>query len=91
MKNSKEILFKDEYGKYIFKKDNVIFAKGGDGTLLRAINMFRDMKLPFFGIAGGTENFLMNDNEEINHDAKYKKFKLIKVKVFYYTPNMLGN
>ncbi len=57
-------------------------VKGGDGTLLTAINDYYDLKLPFFGVAGGTVNFLMNDEAEIdddNHTILY--CNLIKVQV----------
>ncbi|MDP2736251.1 MAG: NAD(+)/NADH kinase [bacterium] len=33
---------------------------GGDGTLLRAISLFRKYNKPFFGINRGTSGFLLN-------------------------------
>lgn len=75
----------DEYdkNKYIHNKENYIEAKGGDGTLIRAIHKFDHLNKPFFGIAAGTENFMMNDEEEINHEtAEIVEFNLLKVQVF---------
>lgn len=69
--------------KYILETDDYIIAKGGDGTLLRAIAMHRDKNKPFLGVAGGTENFLMNKTDVISEDAEYKKFHLIKATVTY--------
>lgn len=78
-------IWKDKYDpkKFILETDTHIIAKGGDGTLLRAINMHRDKNKPFLGIAGGTENFLMNKDGNISEDAEHKKFHLIKVNVTY--------
>jgi len=69
--------------KYIAIEKDYIVARGGDGTLLKAINMHRDKGLPFVGFAGGTLNFLMNEGLKIRSEAKYKSFNLIKVKVTY--------
>jgi len=78
------LFIKDEYDdkKFIDARGDIILAKGGDGTLLRAINKFRHLNKPFYGIGAGTENFLMNNTTEacsISKNAKYKKFTLIKV------------
>jgi len=66
-----------------------IEVTGGDGTLLRAINMFRHLNLPFYGIAGGTMNFLLNPSEEkeVSPESTFKSFKLLKVDVIHNTPN----
>jgi len=77
-------LFRDNYGKSIIEHSSYIEANGGDGTLLRAINLFKDKGKKFFGVAGGTKNFLMNPEKRIQENAKVKKFKLIKVKVEFY-------
>lgn len=78
---------KDEYdkNKYINANESIIIAQGGDGTMLKAINKFRHLNKPFYGIGVGTENFLMNpaSDTDICETAKYKKFNLIKVKVYY--------
>jgi len=82
----KEVLFTDKYDsqKEIYIENSIIFAKGGDGTLLRAIAHYKHLNLPFYGIAKGTVNFLMNDFKKINISlAKVKTFNLIKVKVLY--------
>ena len=84
--NIKEDIWVDKYDdkKYIREEDDIIEARGGDGTLLKAIKMHRDKGKPFFGIAGGTENFLMNKEDYVvKSHATYKEFHLIKVKVTY--------
>ena len=60
---------------------DLVRCKGGDGTLLKAINAFRHLHKPFFGIAAGSENFLMNTEDSIVTGSKYKKFRLLRVKV----------
>lgn len=53
-----------------FKDENpeLIVAIGGDGTFISAIKKYLDLDLPFYGIANGTLNFLMNFHqyEDIN-------------------------
>jgi len=58
-----KLLYTDAYDfrKTIHEDTDAIYVKGGDGTLLTAINKFAHLGLPFFGIAGGTLNFLMNN------------------------------
>lgn len=82
--NKGKVLYTDKYdtNKYIVENDNFISAFGGDGTLLRAINLFKDKGKPFFGVARGTVSFLMN-KEQKPIDVKTKTFNLIKVKVKY--------
>ena len=96
--NSEKLFIQDKYdkNKYIDAKGDYVIAQGGDGTMLTAINKFRHLNKPFFGIGAGTLNFLMNkpnSNSEYNifKNAKYKTFNLIKVKVAYEKPNILGN
>ena len=77
--------YTDKYDKdkYIRVYENVIIAKGGDGTLLRAINMYRHLNLPFWGVNAGTIGFLMNTkepNKKLGKDIVKFKFNLIKVK-----------
>lgn len=78
-------IYIDEFddNKFIQETETHIIAKGGDGTLLKAIKMHKDKSKPFFGIGAGTLNFLMNSEHKISPTAKYKKFNLIKVKVYY--------
>jgi NAD+ kinase len=56
---------------------------GGDGTLLRAISLFRKYNKPFFGINRGTSGFLLNQIGSIEELAKvflsFSKCKLIKL------------
>lgn len=75
----------DEYdkNKYIEELENIIIAKGGDGTLIKAIHRFGNLDKPFFGIAAGTENFLMNSEEKVSMNAKLQGLFLIKVTVTY--------
>ena len=76
----------DDYdkNKYIEDIGDYIIAKGGDGTLIRAIHMFDHSNKPFFGIAAGTANFMMNDESKINLlSGTTLKFNLIKVEVHY--------
>lgn len=69
--------------KYIEVLHNKIVCYGGDGTLLKAIAKYRHLNLPFFGIAAGTINFLMNRESEILYLATTQKFSLLKVEVTY--------
>jgi len=78
----------DDYdsNKYIKRFDNVVIAKGGDGTLLTAIKEFGDLGLPFWGINAGTVGFLMNENRiDCSNVDKIitKEFSRIKVEVTY--------
>jgi len=76
----------DKYdkNKYIKRYENVIIAKGGDGTLLKAINRFAEENLPFYGINAGTVGFLMNEKDILHYDnIETITFKRIKVKVTY--------
>jgi len=78
------ILYTDKYdnNKIIYIKNDIIFAVGGDGTLLKAIQKFKNLKLPFFGIAAGTENFLMNSSNIIDkNNCIVKEFQLIRAKI----------
>lgn len=76
------LLFQDNYdnAKRIELMDGYIRATGGDGTLLKAMHLFHDYDLPFFGYAKGTVNFLMNDYHEPLF-ASYAEFPLMLVKI----------
>jgi len=56
---------------------------GGDGTLLRAISLFRKYNKPFFGINRGTSGFLLNQIDSAEELAKvflnFSACKLIKL------------
>lgn len=75
----------DEYdkSKYIKEFDNYIEVNGGDGTLIRAIHMHANKNKPFFGIANGTVNFLLNQESHITEKVNVQKFYLIKGSVTY--------
>jgi len=85
LKKDKNILYIDKYdkNKKIIEKDDYICVIGGDGTLLKAINLFKDKNKPFFGIAAGTVNFLMNSEDYPTKNHIIKTFNLIKVKITY--------
>jgi len=90
---SKSLYIQDKYdnNKFIDAQGDWIIAQGGDGTMLKAINKFRHLNKPFFGIGAGTLNFLMNTDTTAFDNAKHKKFSLIKVIVTFEKPNKLGN
>ena len=75
--------------KYILEKDEYIEACGGDGTLIRAIHMHAEKNKPFFGVAAGTLNFLMNNEKEILDSAVIKKLQLLNIEVDYLNDNIL--
>ena len=79
------ILFRDSYDKekYIEDCGDYIKAVGGDGTLLRAINLYSELKKPFFGVAKGTVNFLMNKRDIVDGYTHFQKLNLIKIRVEY--------
>jgi len=76
----KNLFIQDKYDKdkYIDARGDVIFAKGGDGTLLKAIASFKDLNKPFFGIGSGTVNFLMNKSSKVKKKAITVELHLIK-------------
>jgi len=58
---------KDKYPDMIKEKDpDIIIVSGGDGALLHAIQDYNYLNIPFFGIANGTKNFLMNKCENFS-------------------------
>lgn len=77
-----KLLYTDKYdsNKTIREFDMMVTAQGGDGTLLTAINKFRHLSKPFYGLAAGTVNFLMNNGPMIS-TATTLKFNLLKVEV----------
>jgi NAD kinase len=83
------LLLTDKYdkNKTIVETDKFIIAKGGDGTLLRAIYDFADLGKPFFGSAAGTVNFLMNKEDAPIEGAVIKDLRRIKVIIEYTKDN----
>ena len=75
--------------KYIQEKETYIEAKGGDGTLIRAIHTHSDKGKPFFGIAAGSLNFLMNNESTISETATIKKLQLLNIEVQYLDGDIL--
>lgn len=57
-------LISHKYPKFIDETSpDLILLTGGDGALLHAIQKHNHLHVPFFGIASGTLNFLMNRTE----------------------------
>ncbi len=79
-----EDTYKDIYdsNKYIRVYENVIIAKGGDGTLIKAIHKYKHLKLPFYGLSAGTVGFLMNDNISLQN-ITIIDLDLIKAEITY--------
>ncbi len=59
------------------RKPELILIAGGDGAMMHAIKRYHHLNIPFFGIAKGTFNFLMND---IRDEEKFLK-KLLDGKI----------
>ena len=85
-----EDTYRDEYdtSKYIRVYENMIVAKGGDGTLIKAVHMYRHLNKPFYGLAGGTIGFMMN---KVVPTASYNpvrvRLNLLNVNVEYNNKN----
>lgn len=81
-------IFKNKWPETLKEKNpEVIIVSGGDGGMLHAIQDYADYNVPFFGIAAGTLNFLMNNIDiiedpvqMINH-TDWIETSLVKVKV----------
>lgn len=78
-----KLLYVDPYDKRkrITEYPELIHVIGGDGTLLTAINEFYDLKKPFYGIAGGTVNFLMNEKGSAVEDPTIMTMPIMKAVV----------
>ena len=79
------VLYIDKYDsrKQIVEKNTYIRVDGGDGTLLTAIHDFAHLNKPFYGVAGGTKNFLMNECPIKAPTAIVVKFNLLKVTIHF--------
>ena len=64
---------KSKYDSVPAKKADVIVVVGGDGTMLRAMHDYRDLKAPLFGVNQGTLGFLLN-----HHDRRANLIKRIE-------------
>lgn len=66
-------------------KADLFVAAGGDGTLLRAISLFRKYGKPFFGINRGASGFLLNQidggQELARIMKKFSSCKLLKLRL----------
>ena len=70
--------------KYIKVFEKVIIARGGDGTLIKAIHKYKNLNKPFYGLKGGTVGFMMNSSPfDISIKLKTIKMQMIKVKITY--------
>lgn len=63
------------YGNYKPEEADAIVVLGGDGSMLRALHQFRDLKKPFFGLNLGTLGFLLN---EYRTDDLYERVNAAK-------------
>jgi NAD+ kinase len=81
-----KLLETDKYdkNKRITEHKDYIEAKGGDGTLLKAINKYRHLNKPFFGLASGTVNFLMNGEGDMYRANSTFNLQLLKIEVTYW-------
>lgn len=60
-----DIFFQETYPETLTcKSPDFILVSGGDGSMLHAIQDYIHLNVPFFGIAAGTLNFLMNRIED---------------------------
>ena len=62
-------------------KEDYIVVQGGDGSLIKAVHQYLHLNLPFYGVAKGTINFLMNQEEEPLRESKTVTLDLIKVEI----------
>ncbi|MFO7564469.1 MAG: NAD(+)/NADH kinase, partial [Enhygromyxa sp.] len=63
------------------KQPELILIAGGDGAMMHAIRKYNEMDIPFFGVAKGTFNFLMN---EIKNEGSFlEKLLSGKIKMFF--------
>lgn len=59
----------------------LVIVAGGDGSLLHAIQSYKHLGVPFFGVASGTLNFLMNKlNQSEANELKIMSFEDFKLK-----------
>lgn len=66
---------------HLLKENNpeLILVAGGDGTMLSNITAYHKYEVPFFGIAKGTLNFLLNhveDDEKVIEDLLHDRVNL---------------
>jgi len=82
--------------KYKSKNPDIIIPIGGDGTFIYAIQSNKDTinrAIPFYGIANGTLNFLMNKyeynnvNRLLKHISKKTNIEFIKTPILKYYIN----
>lgn len=81
-------VFKTKWPETLTCKDpDIIFVAGGDGGMLHAIQDYMHLNVPFFGIASGTLNFLMNnidylsDPMELIKNIKFLETHILDIKV----------
>lgn len=107
MKNIKLLVFtfndelnKSIKSKYKSKNPDLIIPIGGDGTFINAIQKYIDLNIPFYGIANGTLNFLMNKHKYKDINKLLKKISQRKIKIdyvktptlqYFYNGNFAGN
>jgi len=73
--------------KYKSDTPDLIVAIGGDGTLIKAIKKYQHLDIPFYGLANGTLNFLMNEEIEKTFNKNLERIsKTFKKIIFKKTP-----
>ena len=71
------------YENHDVENADVLVALGGDGTMLRALHKYPDLKIPIFGLNLGTLGFLLNEYkkadliERIGKTVRYKIHPLL--------------
>lgn len=73
--------------KYYNQEPDIIVVYGGDGTFLNALKDHMHLNVPFYGIAGGTLNFLMNTHKDLNNTLKLIESNELKIE-FKETPTI---
>jgi len=86
--------------KYKSNKPDLIIPIGGDGTFIDSLRKYMDLNIPFYGIANGTLNFLMNKHNINDINKLLKKISKNEIKIdfvktptlkYYYNDVFVGN
>ena len=65
-RNARAKGWKEQFRSYeVTEKPNCILVLGGDGTMLRAIRKYGNLRVPFLGLNAGHLGFLLNNAETI--------------------------
>jgi len=86
--------------KFKSNEPDLVVSIGGDGTFINSVRENIDLDVPFYGVAGGTLNFLMNQHDctDINkllESISNEEFKITYVKTptlkFFHNDKFIGN